>query len=320
MARAWARWAAAAFVVACGGAAWWMAPRMPEAVLFAMAFAGWVMVLGASFGVRGERGGGALRMAVCVSAACMGAGVVQQYWGVWTAALPADPWRWAVLLLDAVTAVYERSGDWMGWTPAAAGLLTLTAVGCAAWCAWKRASERKGSWSGAWRWVAARVEQQGVVARALVVGAPVAAGAGASALAAWVPLGALPWMALGGWGAGLATWYAVPDERSTAPARMGVYAGAAWVGAGVFAQFWAMWAAGLPADPWRAAMAFPGAVAAVQAQFGGMAALAPWIAGVLMLAGSVAAAQAGVELGVSQGAVRCGAQDLRVGSSSERAA
>ena len=118
-------------------------------------------------------------------------------------------------------------------------------------------------------------------------GVPLALGGAGWWMAEWLSLVGLAGLAIVGWLMVSGAWFAVPEKRQTAWLRMSLYAGGAWMGVGVFQEFWAMWAALLPAEPLRAAIAFPGAVATVQARFEGWVGLTPWAAGVMSVFGTL---------------------------------
>lgn len=132
--------------------------------------------------------------------------------------------------------------------------------------------------------------------RWLVPWVPVAVGAGCWALTKGAPLEVAAGMTFGGLTALLVGWLMVPEERSTAPLRLSLYAGAALVGAGVLQIFWGLWSAGLPANPWRAALALPAALIAVHEGTGGVMRLVPWMAGCLVAFGVLFAASVGLGL------------------------
>ena len=132
--------------------------------------------------------------------------------------------------------------------------------------------------------------------RWLVPWVPVAVGAGCWALMKGAPLEVAAGMTFGGLTALLVGWLMVPEERSTAPLRLSLYAGAALVGAGVLQIFWGLWSAGLPANPWRAALALPAALIAVHEGTGGVMRLVPWMAGCLVAFGVLFAASVGLGL------------------------
>lgn len=281
-------WGLGCFVVACGGAAWWMAERMPVEVLMGMGVVGWGLVAGTWLAAPAERGAGVYRLSVYVAAVCVGAGVVERFWTLWSALLPADPWGAAFVFPAAVAAVQERIGGWRGATPWVAGSMTLAAIALVASEVWRLVGGGgRGKTMSALDWV----ESRGAVVRWSVIAVAPALGAAAWAGAPWMAPGGWLWMVVGGWGMLLGAWYMVPEERGTALLRVSVYVGAGCIGCGVFEQFWEMWDGYLPADPWRAALALPGAVVEVDRKFAGAVALSPWMAGFLACAAGLLAVQ-----------------------------
>ena len=116
---------------------------------------------------------------------------------------------------------------------------------------------------------------------------PLALGGVGWLMADWLSLEGLAGLAIVGWLMVAGAWFAVPEERETAWLRMSLYAGGAWMGVGVFGEFWAMWAPLLPAEPLRAAVALPGAVAEVQERHAQWVGLTPWAAGVMSVFGTL---------------------------------
>ena len=275
-------WVLAGLMMASGGAAFAMAERMPVEVLMGMGVVGWMAVAGAWATVAKEGATALLRGSAFVCAGWMGLGVVSEFWRMWVTFLPPDPWRVGFVSLKfAVSGNGEMYDVMLGLAPWVAGTMTVAAVVGVVGSGWTlvRRAAGRGTWGWTSVWGAA--QGGGAVLRRLGIAAPMVFGGGIWWMADRLPVGMLLAAAFVGWAMVLGTYFVVPEERGTGLLRAAAYAGAGCVGVGVVEQFWTMWAALLPVGPWRAALAFPGAVAAVQENLGGMARLTPWIAGTM---------------------------------------
>lgn len=268
------RWVLVWIPVACGGVAWFVAERMSLEVLAGISVAGWVMALGGRFAVREEQSTVLFRTSIYVGAAWAGVGVVEQFVALWAVSLPAEPWR---MLLAAPVAVArwhrEMEGAIVGFTPWVAVSMTAVALYLALSVTVEGVSRM--GWMRAWKWPGSSAVPEKQWAVAWV---PVAFGAAVWFFGERISVELLMGVSVLSCAMVVGTWLAVPEERATALLRMSVYAGGAWMGLGVLQEFWAMWSAHLPANPWKAALAFPGAVAEVQQRLGGVLVLTPWIA------------------------------------------
>ena len=86
---------------------------------------------------------------------------------------------------------------------------------------------------------------------------------------------------LGGWAMLLVAWLAIPEERVTAPLRLGIYVAGGCLGTAVVMVYWSMWGVYLGGNLWQGLLRLPGAVIRVDAQFEGVRRLTPWIGGTL---------------------------------------
>ena len=129
----------------------------------------------------------------------------------------------------------------------------------------------------------------------------VACGGVAWLVAERMPVEVLAGISLGGWLMVVGGWFGVGETRETEVFRVGVHVGAAWAGVGVVEQFWGMWALYLPADPWLAAAALPGAVAVVGEEIGSVLAATPWVAGAMTVAAASSAVVSGTRIVVGRG-------------------
>ena len=86
---------------------------------------------------------------------------------------------------------------------------------------------------------------------------------------------------VGGWLMVLVAWLAIPEERVTAPLRLGIYVGGGCIGTAVVLVYWSMWGISLGGNLWQGLLRVPDAVVRVDAQFEGVRRLTPWIGGTL---------------------------------------
>ena len=279
------RWAVGLVSVGCGAMVWWTAERLPFEWLAGMSVLGWGMVLWMWMD-EGERPGAALfRMGLCAGGLAIGVGVVQEFVTMWLVFLPGDPLAAVMAFPEAVKSVQGRIEGWLAPVPWVAMVLAgAAAYGCVREAGRMLGGTMSGSGKTGSKGAFGGLVERGAGAWRVV---PLAIGGVGWLMADWLSLVGLAGLAIVGWVMVAGAWFSVPEKRETAWLRISLYAGGAWLGVGVFQEFWAMWAVLLPADPLRAAVAFPGAVATVQERFVQWVGLTPWVAGVMSVFGTM---------------------------------
>ena len=300
----WERWVFGVTALAVGSGGLVFARSMPVEGLLGMAGIGWVLVGGVRFGVPDGGWAVPLRLGIYGGAACVGVAVAMVFWSVLDAEFTAVGWRRVLELPEAAAAVDGQLEGMRRLTPWLGGLLGLcagywwvkTALGAVVDRGNRRALGRKAR-AGIWGRNVGRLRRARVGMRVGVRRVTGAMGSGAArwmlpvvvvgaGAAGWVFADAMPvegllGMVLIGWAVVLGAWFAIPEERSTAVVRLAVYLAGGCVGVGVLMVFWSAWAAYLPGNVWRAALAFPGALVRVDAELDGVRRLTPWIGATL---------------------------------------
>ena len=279
------RWAVGVVSVGCGAMVWWTIARVPFEWLAAMTVVGWGMVLWGWMDEGNESGAAVFRIGLCAGGLAIAIGVVGEFVRMWVVFLPAEPWGAVKAFPQAVQSVQGRIAGWLAPVPWVA-----TGLAGAAACVCVREVGRmlRGAMSSSGKTASEGALNELVLKGAGVwKGVPLVIGGVGWWMAHWLSLAGLAGLAIVGWVMVAWAWFAVAEERETAWLRVSLYAGGAWLGVGVFQEFWAMWAALLPANPWRAAVALPGAVATVQERYEQWVGLTPWAAGVMSVFGTM---------------------------------